>query len=219
MKSVVSASLAALLLACLAVPALTSAANDGPSASGTFQFTLDDGQLRNLEFHARLQNNGRTVGEMTFSDPSAVTVPDPDDPNALANTGALVTAQFDCLQITGNQAVMSGIISQSNIAAAIGLRVLLVVQDAGEGVNIPNADKLTWGVYQPATGNWIPKDAERDDDNGASLTWIAKDAERDDDVGVPSNQSNAPIGCQSFPLSSYSFVDVKHGGGNIQVQP
>jgi hypothetical protein len=202
MKSVVCAALAALLLASFVVPSLTSAAHDGPSASGNFQFTLDeDGQARNLEFHARVQNNGRTVGEMTFVDPSAVSVPDPDDPGAIANTGAVVTAKFDCLQITGHRAVMSGVISQSNIAAAIGLRVLLVVEDNGEGVNISTPDKLTWGVYQPATGNWIPRDAERDDD-----------------VGVPSNQSRV-IGCQSFPLSSYTFVDVKHGGGNVQVQP
>jgi len=219
MKSVVCASLAALLLAILVLPSLTSAANDGPSASGNFQFTLEeDGQALNLEFHARVQNNGRTVGEMTFSDPAAVPVPDPDDPGAIANTGAIITAKFDCLQITGKQAVMSGIISQSNIAAALGLRVLLVVEDNGEGVNIATPDKLTWGVYQPATGNWIPRDAERDDDIGATLTWIARDFERNDDVGVPSNQSKV-IGCQSFPLSSYSFVDIKHGGGNVQVQP
>jgi hypothetical protein len=218
MKSIACASLAALLLASFAIPSLTLAYTDGPSASGTFQFSLEDGEVRNLEFNARIQNNGRTVGEMTFSDPAAVAVPDPDDPSALTNTGALVTAKFDCLQITGNRAVMGGVISQSNIAAAIGARVLLVVEDNGEGVNIPTPDKLTWGVYQSASGGWIPKDAERDDDNGASLTWIAKDAERDDDVGVPSNQSKL-IGCQSFPLSSYSFVDIKHGGGNVQVQP
>jgi hypothetical protein len=218
MKSIACASLAALLLLSLALPRLTLASADGPSASGSFQFSLDDGQIRNLEFNARTQNNGRTVGQMTFSDLAAVPVPDPDDSTAINSPGAVMTAKFDCLQITGNRAVMSGLISESNIAAAIGLRVLLVVEDNGEGVNIPTADKLTWGVYQPATGNWTPKDAERDDDNGASLTWIAKDAERDDDVGVPSNQSKV-IGCQSFPLSSYSFVDVKHGGGNIQVQP
>jgi hypothetical protein len=218
MKSVAFAFVAALLLVSLALPAVTRASEDGPSANGTFQFTFDDGQVRNLEFHARIQNNGRTVGEMTFSDQAAVPVPDPDDPTALNSPGTLMTAKFDCLQITGKQAVMSGIISESNIAAAIGLRVLLVVEDNGEGVNVATPDKLTWGVYQPANGNWIPKDAERDDDNGASLTWIAKDAERDDDPGVPSNPSKV-IGCQSFPLSSYSFVDVKHGGGNIQVQP
>lgn len=218
MKSIAGASLAALLLVSLALPGLTLASEDGPSASGTFQFTLEDGQIRNLEFHARNQNNGRTVGEMTFSDQAAVPVPDPDNPTAINTPGTVITAKFDCLQITGNRAVMSGAISESNVAAAIGLRVLLVVEDNGEGVNIPSPDKLTWGVYQSATQNWIPKDAERDDDNGATLTWIAKDAERPDDVGVPSNQSKV-IGCQSFPLSSYSFVDVKHGGGNIQVQP
>ena len=218
MKSVACAFVAALLLASFALPGLTRAAEDGPSANGSFQFTLDDGQIRNLEFHARNQNNGRTVGEMTFSDQAAVPVPDPDNTTAINSPGAVMTAKFDCLQVSGKQAVMSGIISESNIAAAIGLRVLLVVEDNGEGVDIPTPDKLTWGVYQPATGNWIPKDAEREDDNGASLVWTAKDAEREDDPGVPSNQSKV-IGCQSFPLSSYSFVDIKHGGSNVQVQP
>lgn len=218
MKSIACASLAALLCIGLALPGLTHASADGPSANGNFQFTLEDGAIRNLEFYARVQNNGRTVGEMTFTDQAAVPVPDPDNPTAITSPGTVITAKFDCLQITGKQAVMSGVISESNIAAALGLRVLLVVEDNGEGVNIPTADKLTWGVYQSATQNWIPTDAERDDDNGASLTWIAKDFERDDDAGVPSNQSKT-IGCQSFPLSSYSFVDVKHGGGNIQVQP
>ena len=218
MKSIACASLAALLLVSLALPSLTLASADGPSASGSFQFSLDDGQIRNLEFNARNQNNGRTVGEMTFSDQAAIPVPDPDDSTAINSPGAVMTAKFDCLQIQGNRAVMSGVISESNIAAAIGLRVLLVVEDNGEGVNIPTPDKLTWGVYQSANQSWIPKDAERDDDNGASLTWIAKDAEREDDPGVPSNQSKV-IGCQSFPLSSYSFVDIKHGGGNVQVQP
>ena len=89
---------------------------------------------------------------MTFSDPAVVPVPDPDDPAAIANTGAIITAKFDCLQITGKQAVMSGIISQSNIAAALGLRVLLVVEDNGEGVNIPTPDKLTWGRL--STRDW-----------------------------------------------------------------
>jgi hypothetical protein len=218
MKSIACASIAALLLVSLAFPGLTRAYKDGPSASGSFQFTLQDGQIRNLEFNARVQNNGRTVGQMTFSDQAATLVPDPDNPPTVVTPGVIVTAKFDCLQITENRAVMSGLISESNIAAALGSRVLLVVEDNGEGVNIPTADKLTWGIYQTSAQSWIPKDAEREDDNGASLTWIAKDAERDEDVGVPSNQSKT-IGCQSFPLSSYSFVDIKHGGGNVQVRP
>ena len=78
--------------------------------------------------------------------------------------------------------------------------MLLVVEDNGEGVNIPTPDKLTWGVYENSANTWIPRDAERDDDEGALLAWIAKDAERPDDAGV-------------------SFADIKHGGGNVQVQP
>ena len=218
MKSIACASLAALLLVSLALPSLTLAYDDGPSANGNFQFSIGDGDVRNLVFNARVQNNGRTVGEMTFSDPDVVPIADPDDSTAITNPGAVMTAKFDCLKIDGNRAVMSGVVSESNIAAALGLRVLLVVEDNGEGVNAPTLDKLTWGVYQPTSTSWTPKDAERDDDNGAGLSWLATDFERPDDVGVPSNQSKV-VGCQSFSLSAYSFVDVAHGGGNIQVQP
>src|SRR6476661_5582366 len=126
MKRIIFAALAAVWLISLASPALTRAGKDGPSASGNFQFALEDGQDRFLEFNARAQNNGRTVGEMTFSDPSVVPVGDPDATPGSSTAGALVRAKFDCLQITGNRAVMSGVISESNILSAIGLRVLLV---------------------------------------------------------------------------------------------
>lgn len=217
MKRIVFAAVTAALLVCLASPALTHAGNDGPSASGNFQFSLEDGQSRYLDFNARVQNNGRTVGEMTFSDPTVVPVGDPDSSEGTGTPGALVRASFDCLKITGNRAVMSGMISESNILSAVGSRVLLVVEDNGEGVNAAN-DKLTWGIFQPPAGGWVPQDAEREDDNGASLKWIATDFERPDDVGIPSSQSKI-VGCQTFSLASFDFTEVKHGGGNIQVQP
>jgi hypothetical protein len=132
--------------------------------------------------------------------------------------GLFVTAEFDCLQIKGNTAVMSGVITQSNSLNAIGQRVLLVVQDDGEGINSPSPDKLTWGVYQQTPQSWIPRDAELETDPGVGLVWLAKDAERSDDIGVPSNRSTV-VGCQSFPLSSYALIDVQHGFGNIQVRP
>ena len=217
MKRIIFAAVAALAVVTLTLPALTFAGSDGPSASGNFQFSLEDGQSRFLEFNAREQNKGTVVGEMTFSDPSFTPVDDPDAGGGSSTPGALVRAKFDCLKITGNRAVMGGVISESNILNAIGLRVLLVVEDNGEGVNAIN-DKLTWGVYTSQATGWIPKDAERDDDNGASLTWIATDFERPEDVGIPSNPSKI-VGCESFSLGAYSFVDVAHGGGNIQVQP
>lgn len=217
MKRIVFAAVAVLAVVTLILPSLTFAGKDGPSASGNFQFSLEDGQPRFLEFNARVQNKGTVVGEMTFSDPSVVPVGDPDATEGSSTPGALIRAKFDCLKITGNRAVMSGLISESNILSAVGLRVLLVVEDNGEGVNA-GTDKLTWGIYGLPASSWVPKDGERDDDNGASLTWIAKDFERPDDVGIPSNQSKT-VGCESFSLAAYSFVDIAHGGGNVQVQP
>jgi hypothetical protein len=217
MKRIIFASVMALAAVSLTLPALTLAGKDGPSATGNFQFSLEDGQPSFLEFNAREQNKGAVVGEMTFSDPSVVLVGDPDASEGAATTGALVKAKFDCLKITGNRAVMSGVISESNILAAVGLRVLLVVEDNGEGGNAVT-DKLTWGIYPSQAISWTPKDAELENDNGASLSWIAKDFERLDDVGVTSNQSKT-VGCQSFSLGAYSFVDITHGGGNVQVQP
>jgi len=201
MKTLACASLLGLFLLSLAAPALSAADTAGPSANGQFQFSLLDGEPRYIQFDVRTQKNGETKGQMTFNEP-----------------GMFVTAEFDCLQIKGKAAVMSGLITNSNALDAIGARILLVVEDNGEGVNAPSPDKLTWGVYNQAAQNWIPSDAEWDNDPGVGLTWLATDFERPDDVGIPSNQSKI-IGCQSFPLSSYALVDVDHGFGNIQVRP
>jgi len=218
MKSLSCVAVFCLLLVCVVLPPLTFAGADGPSATGSFQFALEDGNPRFLEFNARAQNNGRIAGEMSFSDPNLSLVADPDASGNSPATGASIRASFDCLKIDGNRAVMSGVIFESNVLAAIGLRVLLVVEDNGEGINQPTLDNLTWGVYQNPASGWTPKDSERDDDNGATLSWLATDAERPDDVGIPSNPGRT-IGCQSFPLSAYSFADIVHGGGNVQVQP
>jgi hypothetical protein len=110
------------------------------------------------------------------------------------------------------------VIASSNILAAVGRRMLLIVEDNGEGINAAAPDRLTWGVYESPETGWIPKDAERDDDNGASLTWIATDAERLDDAGIPSKKDPL-VRCETFPLSSYSFVDIPHGNGNLQIRP
>jgi hypothetical protein len=219
MKIIASLSLGLSLLI-FAAPASTAPEPSGPSASGDFQFSLQDGDVRYIQFDVRTQKDGQSKGQMTFNDPAAEVGADDGTAGTLTNSpvGLFVTAEFDCLQIKGNAAVMSGVITQSNAVDAIGSRVLLVVEDNGEGINSPSPDKLTWGVYKQAAQNWIPRDAEWEDDPGVGLTWLATDAERTDDVGVPSNQSRI-IGCRSFPLSSYALIDVQHGFGNIQVRP
>jgi hypothetical protein len=213
MKRMALASLSVLLFLPLLWQNPARAFDSGPSANGNFQFSVGDGNTIYLQFEAR-SHGDLARGTMTFSDPAA-TVGDENAPNT---TGVQVTADFDCLRIEGNRAVMGGTISSSNILAAIGHRVLLVVEDNGEGVSTTAPDRLTWGIYNlPPTG-WTAKDAERDDDDGASLRWTATDFERPDDVGIPSHTSGI-VGCQSFSLASYSFVDVAHGGGNIQIRP
>ena len=214
MKSIIGASIMALLLVCLAVPGLVLAGAEGSAAAGSFKFALDDGEIRFVEFKAEGGAEGQATGEMTFSDPVAIPVPDPDNPEKEGNPGVLVRAKFDCMDTVKNTAVIGGEIFESNVPEVIGLRVLLVVEDNGvEG----ERDRVSWGIYQLPSKGWIPTDAELDDDKGAFLTWWATDSERKDDVGIPM-PPNKLVACKSFPLASYDFPQIKYAGGDLQVQ-
>ena len=215
MKSIIGASIMALLLVCLVVPGLVLAGAEGSAAAGSFKFALQDGEIRFVEFKAEGQAEGQAIGEMIFSDPAAIPVADPDDPEKPREAGVLVRAKFDCMDTVKNTAVIGGEIYESNVPNAIGMRVLLVVEDNGlEG----ERDRVSWGVYQPPPAKgWVPTDAERDDDRGAFLTWWATDSERKDDVGIPM-PPNKLVACKSFPLASYDFPEIKYAGGDLQVQ-
>jgi hypothetical protein len=213
MKSIIGGSVIALVFVCLALPGLVFAGAEGSTAAGSFKFALQDGEIRFVEFKASDLGDGVAAGEMTFSDPVAVPVPDPDDPEKPQSEGVLVRAKFDCMDTVKNTAVIGGEIFESNVPSAIGMRVLLVVEDNGiEG----EKDRVSWGIYQPPATGWFPTDAERDDDKGASLTWWATDFERKDDVGIPM-PPNKLVQCKSFPLASYDFPEIKYAGGDLQV--
>ena len=222
MNKVKAAFAASLLLTCLAAPAPTTAEKGGPSASGSFQFSVA-GLVQTVEFDVRTDKGGDTSGRLTFS--GAAEIPDQDVDGGGGAGGpsgpvsdVYYTAQFDCLEVRGGRAVMSGVVTGSTLPSYIGQQVLLVVEDNGEGVKAAAPDRLTWGVYAQHSRTWTPSDAELEVDPGVGLTWTATDAERDDDAGVPSRRSEQ-VTCKSFPLSSYSLEDVAHGGGNIQVRP
>src|SRR5690349_17836028 len=140
MKRTAFASLLALIVLTIVCQRPGNAFDDGPSANGKFQFQLEDNNTRYIEFDAR-RFGDQARGTMMFSDPSSV-LGDADS-NDFA-TGAVVTAKFDCLKIEGNRAVMGGEVSESNFASLIGHRVLLLVEDNGEGVNVLNPERLTW---------------------------------------------------------------------------
>jgi hypothetical protein len=208
--------MSALLLSALAASAFTTLAQ---TASGTYQFTIDDKAVKDVEFDAHKLADGSTSGSMFFSDEETIVYQDVDgngDPQE-KYAGVSLKADLDGLVVNGNQAVMSGTVSSSTIPYLVGLRVLLTVEDNGDNTRIP--DKMTWGVYKFIKRDWVPSDAEWKDDPGVGLRWWATDAEFRGDKGYQMPRPDAPADTQSFPIASYDFIITSDGVGDIRVSP
>ncbi|HVF50004.1 MAG TPA: hypothetical protein VNA19_07955 [Pyrinomonadaceae bacterium] len=173
-----------------------------------------------VEFDARTDKEGITTGYMAFNDTTKLIHQDVDGTGDEGDppTEFYLKADFDCMTIEKNRSVMSGTVRDSSYRSYIGGRVLLFVED---GTPIREVDKLTWGVYKPTSGGWIPTDYEVKGDDGAFMRWWATDAERRDDVGIPSRNllTTEVMRCESFVFPAYAFLDIKNGEGNIQVIP
>lgn len=218
MKTIAYAAIFALLLISIATPWSTSGRVSAPSASGTYRTVLEDGLTKQVEFNARLEGQGAT-GEMTFRDEARIVEQDPDAPEERPDeppSEFYVTAELDSLTIENNRAVMGGTVRESSNKSYIGRWVQLVVEDNGEGSEVP--DKLTWCFCQPEPGGWTPVDAEDPRDEGAWASWWATDAEREDDRGVQSANiiPGKRTACPTFALSTHEFPDAR-GEGQIQV--
>src|SRR3954466_4028444 len=110
----------------------------GQSASGGVHVDTDEG-TRNIEFNAKLDAGGSASGEVKFTGPLSVPDQDVDGegsgyPSAESSTLSL-RVDIDCLKVAGNRAVLSGLVKESNIGTYIGRRMLLTVEDGGEGHN------------------------------------------------------------------------------------
>jgi hypothetical protein len=220
MKSIMCALILAPALLSSAAPRPNAAAQTaGASAAGVYKFTSADGLPKSLEFEAKGDEKGSAAGGMSFSGRIVMSEQDAQaagDPRLAGTvTDFYMKAEFDCLTVLKNRAVVGGLIREAGPKSYSGQRVLLVVEDG----DYSNTDRLTWIIYSPAAGTWVPKDAERPDDNGATLKWIAKDAERPDDVGIPQPPGSSVVRCQDFPLAGHTFVGVKYESGDIRVQP
>jgi hypothetical protein len=217
MKTKAFASILVLLLLGLATSAVTRAQTAGQSASGSYQFSLGDGYTKYLEFDAKTLSDGSTSGQMTLTDEAKFMVQDVDGTGTPEESipGFYIKAEFDGLVVNKNQAVMSGTVRDSSVREFIGQRVLLTVEDNGDNTRVP--DKVTWGIYRQVARNWTPSDAEWTEDPGVGLRWLATDAEVKDDRGYVMPRSEA-IDTDSYPVSSYAFVDVKSAAGDIRVQ-
>lgn len=220
-KSMVRASILALALLSFITQSSTAAQTGGSAADGSIRYSLEDGLIKNIEFSAVANSDGSATGRMTFSGPAEFPDQDVDGTGRASFSGRLenlsIQAEFDAMMVERNRAVMSGVVTGSTLGDYIGQRVLLVVEDNGDGIG-ERGDKFTLGLYKPAEEGWLPADADLREDAGWGLTWIATDAERREDEGVQITR-NWVLNCQSFPLSSYDFTDATQGDGNIQVQP
>lgn len=206
-------SIMALLVAGFAAPHAVNA----QTAAGSYQFALEDGRTKYVEFDARTQTGGGATGQMFFSDEAEFREQDVDGVGDPLEThrGFHLRAEFDGLMVVDNKAVMSGTVRDSSIAGLVGQRVLLTVEDGGGNAN--GTDKLTWGVYKPAGGGWEVSDAELERDEGVGLRWVATDAERRDDEGIEMPPT-AGIDTGSFPLAAYTLIDLDRWTGDIRVQ-
>jgi hypothetical protein len=213
-------SIVTLCLLSFAVAQSAAAQTRGPSANGKYQFSLEDGYTKYVEFSASTQADGTVAGDMFLSDEAKIADQDVDgtgDPTLSESyPGFYIKADFDGLTVEKNQAVMSGTIRDSSIKSFIGQRVLLAVED--NGTNSERPDTLTWGIYPPVVKKETPTDAERDPDEGAGMTWTTSDFERKDDPEVTYPKDPA-ITSQSFELPAYDFVEVARAAGDIQVNP
>ena len=203
----------AMVLLLLAVTAASA-----QSAKGTYTFTIGDKLTKYVEFDAQAREGGGATGQMFFSDESTIVYRDVDGDDSPQEkyVGYSMLITFEDMNVNKNQAVMLGVVRDSTIPFLIGQRVLFTVEDNGTDPREP--DKLTWGLYKEIKRDWIPSDAELENDPGVGLRWWATDAERRDDVGyeMPRGEN---MTVQSFPFSAYLFIDTDDGIGDIIVSP
>lgn len=217
-KSAACAWLFTLLLLSFVFQVVVAEDDERPSATGHFQVSIDNEPTKIIDFNARVGSDGATFGDMSFTSNPISSDSTREGEAGLKEkaTSFFLKANFDCLVVTGNKAVMGGSVTEASSERYLGSRILLVVQDNGHGTTPANGDKLTWGIYKTPRESGLTTDNERTDDQGGG-TWLASDAERPDDLGfIP--QVNGPVGCQSFPLSAFSFLNERDGHGNIRVR-
>jgi hypothetical protein len=217
MKRAAFALLPVLFFLSLTLSALAVADTDGPSANGSFQVSFEKGQSRNINFEAKVAQDGNVTGEIVLQD----NVPSAPSPAATTNTEETeplppfyAKAKCDCLVVQGVEAVLSGTITESSRKSYIGRRVVLAVQD-GDSLTPPLRDKLTYGFYSAPANALGASDLERPDEPGRA-TWVATDSERADDTGVIPQQSEQ-VTCTSFPISSFNFIGASQGKGKIKI--
>jgi len=223
MKTIVRTTTFALFLLTFTTLHSANAQTPGTSADGGFKFTVENDYTKTIEFRAFVNKDGSTTGSMIFTGPASIPKQDVDGDGNTDFSGRLASldmdVNLDSLIVEKNTAVMSGTVVNCNVREYIGRRVLLTVEDNGDGTDPKLQDKFTWGFYRPVERGWTPTDAELKEDDGAYLRWWATDFERKDDVGYAMPKQNNPVDAKTFPTLSYTLTNILTGNGNVTVRP
>lgn len=211
----ISAVTLCLVILCLGT-AESSASDDVSSVTGGGTFSVGANKKGYFDFNAITHRDGTTTGHLSLRDPEEAPDQDVDgngEPGLEAlSDGVELTADVDSVKVTGNRAALSGVITRATVPRYVGLRIILTVEDDGEGG--PNPDQITWGFYQRVTRRLVTD--EENPDAGAfpvGERFLATDAERPEEGAFLVGDSD--LDSQSFPLSSYSLNQI--AGGNIQI--
>ena len=188
------------------------------AAAGSYQFTLTgDKYLKYVEFDATGNDDGSATGYISMTDEAIITIQDVDGTGEKGRlAGYTFKADVDGLVVVENKAVLSAVIRTASDQSFIGQRVVFTFVDNGDNTKVP--DGLTWGVYKQIQRDWVPSDAEWKEDPGVGLRWWATDAEVRGDVGYEMPRDETLHG-QTFPATTYDFVDADNTAGDIRVSP
>ena len=203
---------------CLGSQDSSAAARQGnANITGGGTFIVGDNLKGHFEFNAVTHQDGSVTGHLSFRNPEAAPEQDVDgtgEPGLESlPDGIDLNADVDSLQINGNRATLSGVIRQSSAQRYVGLRVILTIEDNGEG-NAETPDKITWGFYQRVTERLVT-DFENPDAGAYPVgkKFLATDAENPEAGAFLVGDGD--FDSQSFPLTSYVLTDIN--GGNIQL--
>ena len=204
-------------LLCPGTPASSAASNGAASITGGGTFVVGNDLKGHFNFNAVTHRDGSTTGHLSLRQPEEAPDQDVDgtgEPGLEAlPSGVDLTADLDSMNINGNRAALSGVVRTASTQRYVGLRIVLTVEDAGEG-DSEGPDKITWGFYQRVIPRLVADfDFPEAGAYPVGVKFLASDVENPDAGAFLVGDSD--IDSQSFPLTSYTLTDIS--GGNIQV--
>lgn len=217
MRATLYAMALILSLVCLGTQGAFAASEGAANITGGGTFVVGSSLKGHFNFNAVTHQDGSVTGHLSLRNPEEAPDQDVDgtgDPGlGSLPDGVELTADLDGMNISGNRAALSGIVRTASNPRYVGLRIVLTVEDSGEG-DTESPDKITWGFYQRVIPRLVA-DFENPDAGAypVGVKILASDAENPEAGAFLVGDSD--IDSNSFPLSSYALNDIN--GGNIQL--